>query len=69
MADCAKLKFSLSVPKDNIDLQWSGFNDSLVVFVSETLQKICALKDADLHEIFNQVKEQLLQEWKNYYLN
>lgn len=50
-------------------MQWSGFNDSLVNFVSETLQKINALADADCREIFEQVKEQLTQEWKNYYLN
>ena len=69
MADCAKLDFKIHVPRNNIDLQWSGFNDSLLNFVSETLQKINALKNLDCREIFNQVKEQLQQEWKNYYLN
>lgn len=69
MADCAKLDFKIHVPRNNIDLQWSGFNDSLLNFVSETLQRINALKNLDCREIFNQVKEQLQQEWKNYYLN
>ena len=59
MADCAKLSFNVSLPRDNIDLQWSGFNDSLVNFVSETLQKITAFKELECEEIFNQVKEQL----------
>lgn len=69
MADCAKLKFSLSVPRDNVDFQWRGFSDSLVVFVAETLQRVRAISDTDCQEIFSQVKEQLLQEWKNYYLS
>ena len=69
MADCAKLKFSLSVPRDNVDFQWRGFSDSLVVFVAETLQRVRAISDEDCQEIFSQVKEQLLQEWKNYYLS
>ena len=37
--------------------------------MNETLQRINALKTSDLSEIFNQIKEQLQQEWKNYYLN
>ena len=45
MAECAKLKFSISLPRDNIDMQGSGFNDSLVNFVSETLQRISAFKN------------------------
>lgn len=57
MADCAKLDFKVAVIRDNIDLQWSGFNDSLLNFVSETLQKINALKGVECREIFNQVKE------------
>jgi len=44
MAECAELEFNISLPRDNIDLQWSGFNDSLVSFVSETLQRISAFK-------------------------
>lgn len=69
MADCAKLDFSASVVRDNIQVQWKGFNDALGNFVSETLQRISAFKQADCAEIFAQVKEQLLQEWKNHYLN
>ena len=57
MADCAKLDFKMNNLRDNIDMKWSGFNDSLVNFVSETIQKINALKTVDLREIFNQVKE------------
>ena len=37
MAECAKLNFNITLTRDNVDLQWSGFNDSLVNFVGETL--------------------------------
>lgn len=60
MADCAKLSFNMSIPRDNIDMRWSGFNDSLVNFVSETIKKMAAFKNADCEDIFNQVKESLL---------
>jgi len=57
MADCAKLSFQIGIVRDNVELKWSGFNDSLLNFVSETLQKISAFKDADCRDIFEQVKE------------
>ena len=50
-------------------MTWNGFNDSLVNFVGETIRKICACREEDCQDIFDQVKEQLSQEWKNYYLN
>ena len=40
MADCAKLSFNIAAARDNIDMKWSGFNDSLVNFVKETMQKV-----------------------------
>ena len=52
MADCAKLDFSASIVRDNIQVQWKGFNDALGNFVSETLQRISAFKQADCAEIF-----------------
>ena len=52
MADCAKLKFSISLNRDCIDLRWSGFNDSIVTFVSETLRKIRLFKEIDSAAIF-----------------
>ena len=57
MASCAQLSFQLTMLRDNIDLQWSGFNDSLLSFVSETLQRISAFKDQECRDIFEQVKE------------
>ena len=52
MADCAKLSFNLNIIRDNVDLKWSGFNDSLLNFVTQTLEKINQFKDADCREIF-----------------
>jgi len=59
---------SLSLAIDNIEFVWKGFNDSLKVFVSETMSRAHKMRDADLREVFEQVKEKLLQKWKNYYL-
>lgn len=68
MASCASLDFSLSILADNVEFSWSGFNDSLPTYVTETVKKIKGMKSADLEEIFNQKKESLLQEYKNHYL-
>lgn len=34
MADCAKLDFKVTHHRDSLDLQWSGYSDSLANFVS-----------------------------------
>ena len=68
MADLAKLEFSLSIDLDSIDLHWTGYNDSMINFIDETLQRINKLKETDAKQIFAQVKEKLLLDWKNYYL-
>jgi len=53
MASCASLDFSLVVAPDNVEFNWSGFNDSLPTYVTETVKRIKAMKSADLEEIFN----------------
>jgi|LauGreDrversion4_2_1035121.scaffolds.fasta_scaffold143966_1 hypothetical protein len=53
MASCASLDFSLVVASDNVEFNWSGFNDSLPIYVTETVKRIKAMKSADLEEIFN----------------
>lgn len=60
MASCATLNFDVVVGPDNVDFTWSGFNDSLPVFVLETINRIKAMKDADIRDIFNQKKEAML---------
>ena len=52
-AECANLNFSCLVLHDNINFQWSGFNDSMPNYISETIDKIQAMKEIDLLEIFN----------------
>lgn len=37
--------------------------------MTETIKRVIAMRTADLQSIFDQVKEQLLQEMKNFYLN
>lgn len=68
-AECAELKFSNTLYVDNVQLFWQGYSDTLPVFVKETLAKIVAMKEAQLEPIFNQVKEELLQRMKNFYLD
>ena len=69
LAECAKLKFEIRVGRDNIEMKWRGYNSSLTNFVDEIMQRISAFKSAQSQDIFEQVKEKLSQEWKNYYLN
>ena len=45
MAELATLKFSLTANLCDIDLQWSGFNDSMPNFIKETLSKIGKMKE------------------------
>jgi insulysin len=68
MAQMASLHASMSLPHDNYNLQWTGFSDSLPRFVEETLKRMRDLKVEDQPEAFAQVKEKLLQEWANFYL-
>lgn len=69
MASQATLNFAISILHDNIDFHWSGFNDSMPNYVTESLQKIANMKDANVEGFFNQVKEKLTQEWTNAYLD
>lgn len=67
-AECAELNFDFTLMHDNINFTWSGFNDSMPNYISETIVKINLMKNEDVQDIFNQSKEKLLQEWKNSYL-
>lgn len=49
-------------------MQWSGYHDSMKAYVMQTLDKLNEMRNADLKEIFEQVKEKKLREWKNFYL-
>lgn len=40
MASMAELDASMLLYHDNFNIQWKGYNDSLPVFVEETLKRI-----------------------------
>lgn len=66
----ASLELEFTINHDGITLTFSGFNDSLTTFVTETLKLIdgfAKVPGEDLREIFNQIKEKLIQEWHNFY--
>lgn len=69
MADCAELSLEIVLAYDHLLLNWSGFSDTLPVYVRETMQRMVQMRIIDLESIFNQQKEQILQEMTNYYLN
>jgi len=68
MAQMASLNASMTLPHDNYNIQWSGFSDSLPVFVEETLKRMRNFNVADHPDYFHQCKEKLMQEWHNFYL-
>lgn len=68
MADLANLDFDHQKAPGSINFRWSGYNTSLPNFVKECLKIMNAFKSADFVEIFNDKKEQLLQRFKNHYL-
>ena len=47
MAQMASLNASMTLPHDNYNISWSGFSDSLPVFVEETLKRIKSLNVAE----------------------
>jgi len=57
LAECAKLKFNIQLVRDNIQVQWQGYNAALPKFISEIIQRINAMRNAECREIFAQVKE------------
>jgi len=56
-AETASLKFDLVVGLVDVNFTWNGFNDSMPSFIKETLMKIGSMKNDDIEDIFNQVKE------------
>jgi len=69
MAQCASLNYSLALGPENVSFQWSGFSDSLVPYVNQTIDMILKFKGAtNMEEIFDEAKESLVQSYQNYYL-
>lgn len=69
MADCAKMNFSLNVLHDNLNLSFNGFNDKMPNYMVEVIKRMLAMKDKDLKHTFENVKEKMLLDYKNFYLD
>ena len=67
-AELVKLESEIELKSDNINIKWSGFNHKLPVYINQTISKMIALKNENMRQVFEQVKEKLLQDWKNFYL-
>jgi secreted Zn-dependent insulinase-like peptidase len=66
-AEC-RLGFSVDVDNDGINMKWSGYNDSIPAYVKQLMEKVKAMQDSkDLEKLFDQLKEKLLKDMKNYY--
>jgi secreted Zn-dependent insulinase-like peptidase len=69
MADCAKMSFGLNVLHDNLSFSFSGFNDKMPTYIVEVFSRMLAMKDVDMKHVFDNIKEKLLLDWKNFYLD
>lgn len=69
MADCAKMGFGLNVLHDNLSFSFNGFNDKMPTYIVEIMKRILAMKDSDQKNTFDNIKEKLLLDWKNFYLD
>ena len=67
-AELAQLDIAITLGNDHIEIKWSGFNHKLPVYINQTIQKMLQMKNEDMQQVFDQVKEKLLQDWKNFYL-
>ena len=67
-AEMAALKFDLILLRDNIDMKWKGFNDSLTGFVQQSLELIDSVRDKEFKDVFEQVKAKKIQELRSHYL-
>ena len=53
MASMAELDASMSVYHDNFNIQWRGYDDSLPVFVEETLKRIKNMNLSEQRDTFD----------------
>jgi secreted Zn-dependent insulinase-like peptidase len=53
---------------EGVDFTWKGFDDSMPTFVRDSVKMIVEMRGQDIEQLFNQAKEELLLEWKNFYL-
>mmetsp|Transcript_24151 Transcript_24151/g.37096 ORF Transcript_24151/g.37096 Transcript_24151/m.37096 type:complete len:246 (-) Transcript_24151:1074-1811(-) len=49
MAKCANLNLNITSMYDNVNFSWSGFNDSMPIYIEESLKRIVDMKNPE-HE-------------------
>ena len=69
MADCAKMGFGLNVLHDNLSFSFNGFNDKMPTYIIEIMKRILTMKDSDQKNTFDNIKEKMLLDYKNFYLD
>ena len=67
MASVAQLSTEISITYDGVVVQFSGFDDSMPNYISETFKRMIGMKTASLEEVFNQQKAELIKELQNNY--
>jgi len=71
MANCANLQFEVQPAYDSVNFVWSGFNHTMPTYIEESIQKLLKMQEEtendQLEDIFDQVKEKLMSDWKNLY--
>jgi len=54
-----------------VNFVWSGFNHTMPTYIEESIQKLLKMQEEtendQLEDIFDQVKEKLMSDWKNLY--
>ena len=71
MANCANLNLDVQALYDSVNFVWSGFNHTMPTYIEESISQLLKMQQETendkLEEIFDQVKEKLLGDWKNLY--
>ena len=52
MGEMASLKAKQTIYHDNVNIEWSGYNDTLPLFVEETIKKIKEMKISEQEDYF-----------------
>lgn len=67
MANCANLHLQVTPKFNNISFEWSGFNDTMKKYIGESMKKMGEMKQEDLRNKFNEMKDKLMMDWNNHY--
>ena len=60
MGNSANLGFTVQATYDCLIFQWTGYNDSMANYISESCDRILQMKNENLADIFDQVQHKLL---------